>query len=141
MPITPTSITPIRIVQCLHAAVMVSNLEQAEFFYGTVLGLVKLERSLKFPGAWYEVAGFQLHLMATAPPELPIPESPSSKLQDPEKWGRNPHIAFAVSDLAAAQTELLKHGYPVQASASGRSALFTRDPDGNVIELSAVTLG
>jgi glyoxylase I family protein len=126
----------ISITQCLHAALQVSSLERAEFFYGTVLGLVKLERSLKFPGAWYEVAGFQLHLMAVDSPELQNPE-----LQNPDKWGRNPHIAFAVSDLDAAKTELLKHGCPIQVSASGRSALFTRDPDGNVIELSAAPAG
>lgn len=116
------------ITRCLHTAVLVSDLEQAEFFYGTVLGLPKLERSLNFPGAWYAVDGFQLHLMtATAP----------SGLQNLEKWGRNPHIAFAVTDLAAAKAQLLSHGCPVQVSASGRSALFTRDPDDNVIELSA----
>jgi catechol-2,3-dioxygenase len=30
-------------------------------------------------------------------------------------------------------------GYPVQMSASGRSALFTQDPDGNIVEISEIS--
>jgi glyoxylase I family protein len=114
------------ITHCLHTAILVSDLAQAEHFYGGVLGLPKVERELRFPGAWYEVNGYQVHLMVGTP----------APLHDSEKWGRNRHLAFAVADLAAAQAQLLAHNYPVQASASGRAALFTQDPDGNVVELS-----
>jgi len=38
--------------------------------------------------------------------------------------------------LDAAKTQLIEQGYSVSLSASGRAALFTRDPDGNVIELN-----
>ncbi len=114
--------------QYLHTAILVSDLAQAEHFYSTVLGLPKVERALRFPGHWYEVGGYQLHLMVGAVPAL----------ENPEKWGRNRHIAFGVVDLAVAQAELIAHGYPVQPSASGRAALFTQDPDGNVIELSQI---
>lgn len=117
-----------QITQCLHAAVLISDLKQAEHFYGNVLGLPKVDRTLKFPGAWYQVGEFQLHLIVA--PDI------SSQLQNAEKWGRNSHIAFSVVDLEAAKNELIAHKLPIQMSASGRAALFTQDPDGNIIELS-----
>ena len=52
-----------QITQCLHAAILVSDLERAEQFYGNVLGLSKMDRVLKFPGAWYQVGAFQIHLI------------------------------------------------------------------------------
>ena len=118
-----------QITQCLHAAILVSDLERAEQFYGNVLGLSKVDRVLKFPGAWYQVGQFQFHLIVA-------PDFILSKLQNPEKWGRNPHIAFAVTDLEAAKNQLVAHNCQIQMSASGRTALFTQDPDGNIIELS-----
>ena len=116
--------------RCLHAAILVSDLERAEHFYGQVLGLEKVDRALKFPGAWYEVGSFQIHLMTNP--------NPATALQDPEKWGRNRHVAFGVTNLEAAKETLLANGCPIQTSASGRAALFTQDPDGNIIELSEV---
>ena len=117
-----------QITQCLHAAVLISNLEQAEHFYGHVLGLSKVERKLKYAGAWYQLGQFQFHLIV-APDFIP-------SIQNPEKWGRNPHIAFAVNDLEAAKNQLVAHNCQIQMSTSGRTALFTQDPDGNIIELS-----
>ena len=52
-----------------------------------------------------------------------------------QKWGRNPHLALAVDDLEAMKARLTEKGYPFQSSSSGRAALFTKDPDGNIIEL------
>lgn len=117
-----------QITQCLHTAVLVSDLEKSEHFYSNILGLSKVERILKFPGAWYQVASFQIHLMVD--PTVP------KELVNAQKWGRNPHIAFCVADLEAAKHQLLAHNCPIQISASGRAALFTQDPDGNIIELS-----
>ncbi|MBD2435749.1 VOC family protein [Nostoc sp. FACHB-110] len=116
-----------QITQSLHSAILVTDLERAEHFYGQVLGLSKIDRSLKYPGAWYQLGNYQLHLIvaSTVPTE-----------NQNEKWGRNPHIAFAVADLEQVKQELLTHNYPIQASASGRPAIFTKDPDGNVIEMS-----
>lgn len=119
-----------QITKCLHTAILVSDLPRSEHFYGTVLGLVKVERELRFPGAWFQIGDYQIHLIA----DTPI--SPERAL--PSKWGRDRHIAFAVTDLDAAKTQLESHGCPLQLSASGRAALFTQDPDGNVIELSAI---
>ncbi|OUL19040.1 glyoxalase [Nostoc sp. RF31YmG] len=96
-------------------------------FYGKVLGLAKIDRSLKYPGAWYQVGNYQIHLIVA-------PSSPTNEQN--EKWGRNAHVAFCVANLDIAKQELLDRNYPIQASASGRPALFTQDPDRNIIELS-----
>jgi catechol 2,3-dioxygenase-like lactoylglutathione lyase family enzyme len=118
-----------QITQCLHAALLVTDLQRAEDFYSNVLGLSKsAARNLNFPGTWYQIGDFQLHLIVT--PTVP------SQIQNSEKWGRNPHISFAVDDLDAAKQRLTAYHYPIQTSASGRSALFTKDPDNNIIELS-----
>ncbi|MBC1239849.1 VOC family protein [Nostoc sp. 2RC] len=116
-----------QITQSLHTAILVTDLERSENFYGKVLGLTKIDRSLKYPGAWYEVGNYQIHLIVA--PTVPT-ENPN------EKWGRNPHFAFSVANLEAAKQELLNRNYPIQPSASGRPALFTQDPDGNIVELS-----
>ncbi|BAT53610.1 hypothetical protein NOS3756_25710 [Nostoc sp. NIES-3756] len=116
-----------QITQSLHTAILVTNLEKSEHFYGQVLGLSKIDRSLKYPGVWYQVGNYQIHLIVAS--DVPT-DNPN------EKWGRNPHVAFSVADLETAKQELLSQNYPIQPSASGRPALFTQDPDGNIIELS-----
>ena len=117
-----------QITQALHAAIVVSNLEKSQHFYSTVLGLSKVDRTLKFPGIWYQVGNFQIHLILAA---KIIPDA-----VDYDKLGRNRHLAFSVTNLEAAKEQLIAHNCPIQMSASGRSALFTQDPDGNIIELS-----
>ncbi|HLO84390.1 MAG TPA: VOC family protein [Nostocaceae cyanobacterium] len=117
-----------QITQSLHTAILVTDLERSEHFYGQVLGLERCDnRSLKYPGVWYQIGNTQLHLI--------VATSVPTESQN-EKWGRNPHIAFSVTDLEAAKAELLSLNYPIQPSASGRPAIFTKDPDGNIIEIS-----
>ncbi|USR93024.1 VOC family protein [Phormidium yuhuli AB48] len=111
-----------------HTAILVSDLDRAEWFYGEVLGLTQVERPFRFPGTWYQVGAMQLHLI--------VSESPSRELAS-EKWGRNPHVAFGIDDLDGMLNRLEAAGCPIQRSASGRPALFTQDPDGNIVELSA----
>lgn len=117
-----------QMTQFLHAALLVSDLEQARHFYERILGLHRVDRPLKFPGVWYQIGPVQLHLIIAA--------NPNTQLVNPEKWGRNRHLAFAVADLEGMKTRLAAEDYPFQNSASGRAALFVQDPDGNVIELS-----
>lgn len=112
----------------LHTAILVSDLENAQSFYSDILGLPQAERSLKFPGIWYQVGDAQIHLIED---KNWIPAEPN-----PEKWGRCPHLALAVDNLDAMKRDLTAKGYVLQESASGRAALFTKDPDGNIIELS-----
>jgi len=125
--------------QYLHTAIIVRDLDGAVHFYGTVLGLERVDSprerlhqgALRFPGAWYQLGETQIHLI--------VPDSTATypALLDPsQKWGRNPHLAFRVANLEKAKEQLLQHNCPIQGSASGRPALFTQDPDGNVIELS-----
>lgn len=116
------------IKQYLHTAILVSDLAKAEHFYGTVLGLNKVDRILKFPGIWYEIGSVQIHLI--------FADHIPSDLVNTEKLGRNRHLAFAVGNLEIAKQQLLKHNCSFQSSASGRSAIFTQDPDGNIIELT-----
>lgn len=116
-----------QLTQFLHAAIVVSDLEKSEHFYGMVLGLRKIDRVLKFPGAWYEVGSFQIHLIADSDQTLEI--------QNAQKWGRNRHLAFSVASLEDAKQQLITHNCEFQMSASGRAALFIKDPDNNIIEL------
>ncbi len=117
-----------KITQSIHAAILISNLEKSEHFYSNILGLSKIDRILKFPGIWYQVGNFQIHLILAA---KIIPDA-----VDYDKLGRNRHLAFSVDNLEIAKQKLIAHNCQIQMSASGRSALFTQDPDGNIIELS-----
>lgn len=115
------------VTRYLHTAILVSDVEKAESFYTHILELPKTERSLKFPGVWYQLGDDQIHL---------IEDQNWKATEVNQKWGRNPHLALAVSDLEKMKTRLKTKGYPFQESSSGRAALFTKDPDGNIIELS-----
>ena len=117
-----------QIKEYLHIAILVSDLERAEHFYSNILGLPKVDRSLNFPGTWYQIGNFQIHLIEDT--------NIKPQLHNSGKLGRNRHIAFSVTNLEEAKSQLIEHGCEVQMSASGRAALFTIDPDGNVIELN-----
>jgi glyoxylase I family protein len=119
-----------KITQYLHTAILVSDLSKAENFYGQVLGLTRVDRVLKYPGVWYQLGNYQIHLI--------VNQNFKNSIQNPEKIGRNPHIALGVDDLEAAKQQLENQGYPFEVSASGRAALFTQDPDGNIIEITQI---
>jgi glyoxylase I family protein len=120
-----------KIVSCLHAAVMVSDLARSIEFYTGILGLARIDRDLKYPGAWYQIGDFQIHLIENV-------NYRASHDIDLMVSTRNPHIALGVQDLAQAQQRLLAAHCVVKMSNSGRAALFTQDPDGNAIELTLV---
>ncbi|NEQ98116.1 MAG: glyoxalase [Cyanothece sp. SIO2G6] len=119
----------------MHTAILVSDLAQAQHFYGTVLGLSQIERptTMKFPGCWYQLGDYQIHLILDEIDGSPTP----TPLRNPQKWGRNSHLAIAIADIDAARAHLHTHNWPMQESSSGRPAVFTQDPDGNIIELQA----
>jgi catechol 2,3-dioxygenase-like lactoylglutathione lyase family enzyme len=119
-----------KISRFLHTTILIADRDRAEQFYSKILGLPAAERNLTFPGIWYQLGEWQLHLIETP--------NYAMELNNSEKWGRNPHIALAVNDLATMKAKLEAAGCPLQNSASGRPAMFTRDPDGNVIELTEI---
>jgi glyoxylase I family protein len=116
------------ITQFLHASLNVTDLHAARQFYETGLGFKTAERNLSFAGQWYQIGPLQLHLI--------VAQTVIKDRTNPEKWGRNRHLAFAVEDLSLVKQRLEELGYPFQASSSGRAALFVPDPDGNLIELT-----
>ncbi len=118
----------IEIVSCLHVAVIVANLDRSIEFYTNILGLNRIDRQLKYPGAWYQIGDFQLHLIEDI-------HAVASNI-DLATSTRNPHLALAVRDLDTAKQQLMSANCLVKMSNSGRAALFTQDPDGNVIELT-----
>ena len=79
------------IIQCLHTAILVSDLEKAEHFYGDILGLEKVDRPLKYPGVWYQIGNYQIHLM--------VHSGFNFSLSNQEKWGRNHHFALGTDNL------------------------------------------
>lgn len=117
------------ILHPLHVALQVSDLEKAEDFYSRIVGLKKVERNLTFPGTWYQIGDFQLHLIASDWAANPVREA---------KWGRHPHITFAIDNLDEVKRDLSEQQIPFQMSSSGRAALFIKDPDGNTVELLQV---
>jgi catechol 2,3-dioxygenase-like lactoylglutathione lyase family enzyme len=121
----------IEVTNYLHAAVIVSDLDRAVKFYGGVLGLNRIDRSLKYPGVWYQIGDVQLHLI------VDVDYRATHKI-DLARSTRNPHIALGVRDLEVAKQQLLAANCVVKMSNSGRAALFTQDPDGNAIELTLV---
>ncbi len=113
----------------LHVAVQVSDLETSDRFYTEIIGLKKIGRQLSFPGSWYQIGDFQLHLIVSEWAKNPVREN---------KWGRHPHMTFAIADLSTIKRSLIERNVPFQMSSSGRAALFVKDPDGNVVELLEV---
>ncbi|MGK7946119.1 MAG: VOC family protein, partial [Microcystaceae cyanobacterium] len=107
-----------KISQCLHTAILVSDLDKAAYFYGHILGLTSVNRQLNFPGIWYQVDNYQIHLMVH-------PQAKGTEYNS-DKWGRNAHIALSVEDLESAISRLKQYNCPVQMSSSGRPALFTQ---------------
>ena len=113
-----------------HASVLVADLPRALEFYCGILGLEIDQRrpAMPFPGAWLTVGEHQqIHLL-----QLPNPDSAEGR---PEHGGRDRHTAFMVRDLARLQTRLEAAGVSFTRSASGRAAIFCRDPDANALEL------
>ncbi len=117
------------ITAILHATFLCADLARSRAFYEGVLGLQPDPNrpEMSFDGVWYDVApGQQIHLM-----RLPDPEA---GLQRPAHGGRDRHVALGASDVAALARRLDQAGIGCTLSASGRKALFCRDPDGNALE-------
>ena len=93
---------------------------------GLTLNPARPDAKLPYRGAWLMVGPDMIHLM-----ELPSPDPVDGR---PAHGGRDRHACVGVADAAALAARLEAAGVPFTMSASGRAALFFRDPDANVLE-------
>jgi glyoxylase I family protein len=111
----------LRIKSLNHSSVRITDLARAREFYEGLLGLSTAPRpDLGFPGAWYDVDGAQIHLIAQPKTFDGI---------DPT----DPHVALEVDDLGAVKRTLDARG--IRYLDFGGPQLWIHDPDGNVVEI------
>jgi catechol 2,3-dioxygenase-like lactoylglutathione lyase family enzyme len=99
----------------------------ARRFYGELLGLAEVEKPAPLRdrgGAWFALAGAQLHIGVAEPHQPARQAHPALRLRDPA----------ALRALAGRLTEA---GFPVRwdTALAGVSRCFTEDPWGNRLEL------
>lgn len=113
-----------------HVGLLVADLDRALAFYTGVLGLQlnsdRPDAALPYRGAWLWIGREMVHLM-----ELPSPDPTEGR---PTHGGRDRHFCVGVRGVAALAARLDAAGVPYTQSASGRPAIFFRDPDANVLE-------
>ncbi|MGZ8257188.1 MAG: VOC family protein [Gallionella sp.] len=118
-----------KLTSILHTTFLTADLARSRIFYGEILGLQEDAKRpvMSFDGIWYVVSATQqIHLMA-----LPNPEAGLTRAAN---GGRDRHVAFGVSDLAELRARLSRANIKFNESATGRAALFCRDPDDNALE-------
>lgn len=111
-----------------HVSFIVSNLQESLRFYHELLGLQidNTRPDLGYPGAWLKIGSNALHLLV-----LPNPDPISDR---PSHGGHDRHLAINITDLDSLMSKLQQFEIDFTPSASGRRALFCRDPDGNALE-------
>jgi len=111
-----------------HVSLLVDDTARALAFYCDVLGLDPdgARPDLGYPGAWLRIGNKQIHL-------LQLPNS-DALAERPRHGGRDRHVAMTVENVSAIASLLEQAGIAYSRSASGRNALFCRDPDGNALE-------
>jgi glyoxylase I family protein len=112
-----------------HVSMIVSNTQQSVAFYENLLDLQVNDKrpDLGFPGAWFDIAGQQIHLLEVKNPD-PVDHRP-------EHGGHDRHFAMTVDNIDEIEQRLEQLGAKYTKSRSGRAALFCRDPDGNGLEI------
>lgn len=124
-----------RVNEILETCLYVDNLDVAERFYQTVLGLTVVERS---EGRHLFLQCGQRMLLLFLPEATDDPKSSA-----PPHGARGPgHVAFAVPDrdMTGWQTHLQQHQVPIEKTVSwpqGGHSLYFRDPAGNSLELAS----
>ncbi|KMK77053.1 VOC family protein [Alkalihalobacillus pseudalcaliphilus] len=114
-----------------HVSLAVTDIEQAKYFYGKLLGFPEIKRpNFSFPGAWYQVGEQQLHL---------IVQPKSETLRTGTIDSNEGHFAIRVKSYDKTLYELKSKGIEVvekPLSMSGFAQIFCMDPDRNIIEFN-----
>ena len=115
-----------------HVSFAVRDLARSLEFYRGVLGLELAPRpDLGIPGAWLQAGDAQVHLIEV-PGDFDAGTPPAAL---------NPaagHAAFGIDDYETALAKLRSHDLDVLALGATSGQMWVRDPDGNIIELTAV---
>jgi catechol 2,3-dioxygenase-like lactoylglutathione lyase family enzyme len=126
-----------QIKDILHVAVRTMDLDATTKLYGEVLGLAidpKRPPTIPAPGAWFNFADTQIHVIA----------GPNAYGEtDPNTFGGGniDHMAVRAVGYDAWRAHLEKHGCDYRQNdvkALGQWQIFTRDPNGIVIELQFI---
>jgi catechol 2,3-dioxygenase-like lactoylglutathione lyase family enzyme len=126
-----------QIKDILHVAIRTMDLAATEKFYGEVLGLKvdpKRPASVPAPGVWYDFVGTQIHVIAG-------PKAYGEEDQSMFGGGNVDHFAVRAVGYDAWRAHLEKHGCDYRQNtvkAFGQWQLFTRDPNGVIIELQFI---
>ena len=116
-----------------HISFAVKDLELSRAFYEDLLGLERIARpDMGIPGLWFRSGAAEVHLIQT-PAGLDGGRGPE-KLSPLAN-----HQAFRIRDYAGARDALRARGLELIETSPERGQLWTRDPDGNVIELIALS--
>jgi lactoylglutathione lyase len=83
-------------------------------------------------GAMTHPSGLELNFIVNAPNA----SEPNILMDVPQKHAGVTHIALKIADVAATRHALDDAGIAISGT-RGTAALFVRDPDGNVIELTS----
>lgn len=123
----------------LEAALYVDDLDEAEVFYGGVLGL---ERIAKVEGRHVFFRCGDMVLLIFDPKSTEAPPDPTSRLPVPPHGARGPgHLCFSASaeELDRWKARLTDMGVEIEADfewPKGGRSIYFRDPAGNSLEFA-----
>jgi glyoxylase I family protein len=121
-----------------HVAILTDNYEKSKHFYTTVLGFTIIKETYR-----EERKSYKLDLAINGQYQIELFSFPEYKERAsfPEAKGLR-HLAFAVADMDASVSELIKNGVEVQGiridEITNKRFCFFYDPNGQPLELYEV---
>ncbi|MDN2566464.1 VOC family protein [Aquibium sp. A9E412] len=123
----------------LESALYVSDLDEAERFYGAVLGLERLQR-VEGRHVFFRCGASVVLLFD--PDATSEPPAPDARLPVPPHGARGPgHLCFAATadEIVRWKAHLEAHGIAIEAEfewPKGGRSIYFRDPFGNSLEFA-----